>query len=138
MPGAQQIEEIQPALRGARAEPGEPVIADLRAKPVLAGMARTGIVRRHIGRGLQPGPQNRLCFADELVLFVGQQALHLSLRDGHAHRLQQRHQPGQCRLPLMIVHQHEATEFGTEMAIDPAGNGARMVRPSGVTQRSRR
>jgi hypothetical protein len=34
MPGAQQIEEVQPALGRPGAEPGEPVIADLRAKPV--------------------------------------------------------------------------------------------------------
>jgi hypothetical protein len=30
--GTEQIEEVQPALRGARAEPGEPLIANLRAK----------------------------------------------------------------------------------------------------------
>src|SRR5258708_25226773 len=42
--GAEQIEEVQPALRGPRTEPGEPLIADLRAKPILAGMTPTGIV----------------------------------------------------------------------------------------------
>ena len=37
-------------------------------------------------------------------------------------RSQQRHQPWQGGLPLMIVHQHEAAEFGTKMAIDPLGH----------------
>ena len=82
-------------------------------------MARAGVVYGHIGRRLQPGAQNVTGFADEAFLFVGQQALHLAFRDGHADRLQQRHQPGQRRLPLMILHQHEAAEFGAEMAIDP-------------------
>jgi hypothetical protein len=35
MTGPQQVEEIQPALRGPRAEPGETVVADLRAEAVL-------------------------------------------------------------------------------------------------------
>jgi hypothetical protein len=58
MASAQQVEEIQPAFRCAGSEPGEPVIADLRAKSVLADMPRTGIVDRHIRRCLQPGAQN--------------------------------------------------------------------------------
>jgi hypothetical protein len=86
-------------------------------------MACTGVVGRYIGRRLQPGAQNRLRFADEFVLFVRQQALHLAFRDRHAHGLQQRHQPRQCRLPLMIVHQHEAAQVRTEMAIDPRRQG---------------
>jgi hypothetical protein len=33
--GAERIEEVQPAFRGPRTEPGEPLIADPRAKPFL-------------------------------------------------------------------------------------------------------
>ena len=44
MTAAQQIEKVQPALRSARAEPGEAVVADLRAEAVLGLMPRTGVV----------------------------------------------------------------------------------------------
>src|SRR6266700_1795327 len=40
---AQQIEEVHTALAGPRAEPGESVVADLRAKAILSGVARAGI-----------------------------------------------------------------------------------------------
>ena len=40
--GAQQVEKVQPALAGPRAEPGEVVVADLRAEPILAGVAGAG------------------------------------------------------------------------------------------------
>ena len=52
VPGAQQIEKVQPALVGPGGEPGEIVIADLRAEAVLAGMARAGVVHRDPGRRL--------------------------------------------------------------------------------------
>src|SRR4030081_504272 len=68
MAGAQQIEEVQPALRCAGGEPGEPVIADLGAEAILARVARTGVVDRYKGRRLQPGAQNVLGFADEILL----------------------------------------------------------------------
>src|SRR6476659_1425235 len=41
VPGAQQSEEVQPALARPGGEPGDIVIADLRAEAVLAGMAST-------------------------------------------------------------------------------------------------
>jgi hypothetical protein len=44
MAGAQQIEEVQPALRGPRAELGESVVADLRAEAVLGFMPRRGVI----------------------------------------------------------------------------------------------
>src|ERR1700722_16519230 len=84
MAGTQEIKEVQPALRRAGAEPGEPVIADLSAETVLAGVARASVVDRDKWRGLQPGAQNVLCFADEIHVFVGQQALELTLRDRYA------------------------------------------------------
>jgi hypothetical protein len=109
-------------------------------KPFLPGMPRTGLVNRHVGRCLQSGPQDRLRFADEILLFVCQQALHLAFRDRHAERAQECLQAGQRGLPLVVLHQHEAAEFRAEMARwsalrgpTPSGNGARMVRPSAVT-----
>jgi hypothetical protein len=43
MPGARQIEQIQPALRGSRGEPGEPVIAGLRAAKRFVGVPRVSL-----------------------------------------------------------------------------------------------
>ena len=40
VPGAQQVKEIEPALARAGAEPGEAVVADLRAEAVAAGVPR--------------------------------------------------------------------------------------------------
>ena len=48
-----------------------------------------------------------------------EQTLQLPLRDRHAHRSQQHQQPRQRRLALMVVHQHEAAQFGAEMPGDP-------------------
>ena len=58
MSGAQQVEEVQPALARARAEPGEIVVADLRAKAVAPRVSRAGIVDADPGGALQPRPQH--------------------------------------------------------------------------------
>src|SRR5450631_1835736 len=84
--GAQQIEEVQSALRGPRAKPGEPFIADLRAKPVLPGMTRTSVVHADPGRCLQSRAQNILGFGDEPLMVLVQQANQLSLRNRNPHR----------------------------------------------------
>jgi len=44
VPGTQQIEEVQTALARPGAEPGEIVVADLRAEAVPASVTRAGIV----------------------------------------------------------------------------------------------
>ena len=77
--GAEQIEEVQPALRGPRAEPGEPLIADLRAKPVLPGMPRAGVVNCDPGRCFQPRAQNLVGFGDQPLMVFIQQANQLPL-----------------------------------------------------------
>ena len=118
--GAQQIEEVQPALARPRAEPGEVVVADLRAEAILAGMARTGIVDRDPGRRLQASPQHLTAFSQEAVLTIDQQAHHLALGDADADRSQLRHQPLDCHLPLMVLQQHEAAQLRSEMP-DNAG-----------------
>ena len=58
MPGAQQLQEIEPALRGGRAEPGEVVVADLGTVAVHRLVARAGVIDRDPGRRLQPGAQH--------------------------------------------------------------------------------
>ena len=100
-------------------------------------MACAGVVNRYPRRRLQPGAQHVARFVKEVLLLLGQQPLDLSLGDRHADRLQQRRQTGQCGLALMILHQHETAQVGAEMSAVPSGSGATMVRPSGVTQRSR-
>ncbi len=135
---AQQIEEVQPALARPGAEPGEVVVADLRAEGILAGMACTGIVDRDPGRGLQAGPQHLTALSEEVVLTIDQQAHHLALGDAEADRLQPRHQPLDCHLPLMVLQQHEAAQFRSEMP----GNARRQRGQHHMTvrrhQRSRR
>jgi len=88
MPGAEQVEEIQPALRGPRAEPGEPLVADLCAKPVLPGMACTGIVDADPGRCFQPRAQDIPGFGDQPLMVFVQQPNQLPLRDRNPHRPQ--------------------------------------------------
>jgi hypothetical protein len=81
MAGTQQLEEVQPALAARRAEPGEAVVADVRADPVGAAVARAGVVHRDPGGGLQPRPQHLPGLGEEVVLPADQQAHHLTLAD---------------------------------------------------------
>src|SRR5476651_224940 len=89
MTSTKQIEKVQPALRWPRTEPCEPVIADLRAKSILPGMARARVVGGHERRGCKPGTQNILGFREEVIVLFRQQPLHLTLRDRHTQRSQQ-------------------------------------------------
>ena len=91
--GPQRLKKVQPALAARGAEPGEIVIADLRADGVGATMAGTGVVHRDPARRLQPGPQHVAVLVEKLVLFVDQQAHHLAPGDADADRLQLHHQP---------------------------------------------
>ena len=93
MAGAQQVEEVEPALRTGGAEPGEAVVTDLRAEAILGLVPGTGVVDRDPAGAGQARAQHLLCFAEEAVLAVDQQTHHLSLRDLDADRAQERHQP---------------------------------------------
>ena len=102
------VEEVQPALAGPCAEPGEVVVADLRAEAVPAGMARTGVVHRDPGRRPQAHTQHVAALGQKVVLAVDQQTHHMPLGDADADRLQLCHQPLDSDLPLMVLEQHEA------------------------------
>jgi hypothetical protein len=119
--GAEQVEEVQPALRRPRAEPGKPLIADLRAKAVRRFMPRAGVVHRYPRRRLQSGAQHVPRFGHEVILLVGQQPLDLTFGDRQADRLQQGRKTGQCCLALMILHQHEAAQVRAEVPLGPLG-----------------
>ena len=73
--GAQQIEEVQPALAGPRAEPGEAVVTDLCAEAILSGVARASIVHRDPCRRLQASPQHLTVLDEEVTLAVNQHRL---------------------------------------------------------------
>jgi hypothetical protein len=51
MAGAQQFQEIEPALRAGGAEPGEAVVADLRAVPVPGLVAGPGVPPSALPKG---------------------------------------------------------------------------------------
>ena len=68
MAGAQQFQEVQPALGAGRAEPGEMIIADLRAEAVRRLVARARIVDRNPGGRLQARAQYVARLAEEAVL----------------------------------------------------------------------
>src|SRR5580698_2161613 len=71
--GAQQFQKIEPALRAGRAEPGETVVADVRAEAVLRLVAGTGVVDRDPGSRGEPSPKNVLCLGQEKGLGADQQ-----------------------------------------------------------------
>ena len=70
--GAQQLEEVEPALGAGRPEPGEAVVADVGAEAVLRLVAGAGIVDRDPGGRGEAGAQHFLCFVEEAVLALDQ------------------------------------------------------------------
>ena len=120
MPGPQQRKEVQPALAGRGTEPGEMVIADLRADAIHRPVPRPGVIDRDPARVPQPGPQHLLALVEERLLVPDQQAHDLPLGDGDPNRLQLRHQPRHGGLPLMVLGQHIAPQLRAEVAIHPA------------------
>ena len=109
--------------------PGELRVADLGAEPVLGHVARPDVVDDDPRRVGQSGSQDGAG--------CDQQANHLPLGDDDAESTQQCDQSRRRDLSLMILGEHEAAQFGSEMTIDAGGKGAVTVLPSGVRQRSR-
>jgi hypothetical protein len=130
VPGAQQIEEVQPALARPGAEPGKFVIADLRAEAVPARVTRARVVHGDPGGRLQACPQNVTVLGQEPILSGDQQAHHLSLGDGDADPPQLCHQTRHGHLPLMVLRQHETAQLRPEMP-DHAGRQGRQHDRSG-------
>ena len=79
-------------------------------------------------------------FVQEVIMLLGQQPLDLALGDRQADRLQQSGpKTRQCRLALMVLHQHEAAQSQAPKCPSvPSCSGAMIIRPSDVSQRSRR
>jgi hypothetical protein len=121
--GPQQLKEVQPALAGRAAEPGEVVVADLRAAAILCPVPRPSVVDRDPARVLQSGPQHVLALVEERLLISDQQAHDLPLGNGDPQPPQLRDQPRHGGLPLVVLGQHIAPRLRPEVAIDPARQG---------------
>src|SRR5712691_8521792 len=119
VPGTQQLEKVQPALRAGRCEPGEMGIAHLGAEAVHRLVARHGIVHRDPGGTRQPGAQHLARLAEEAVLPGDQQPHDLALGDGKAEAAQLRDQPRHRHLSLMVLRENEAPQLGPEMSRGP-------------------
>lgn len=89
MAGPEHVKKVQSALARPRAEPGDMIVADLRAKAVPGLVAGAGVVDRYPGRGLKPGTQHVTGLPQERIVLFSQQTLHLTFGDRHAHRAQQ-------------------------------------------------
>jgi len=118
MSGAQQFEEVQTAFWTRGPEPGELSVADLGAEAVLGFVARPGVVGRDPRRVRQAGPQHGAGFVLETLLAGDQQANDLPLGDEDAEPSQQRDQSRRRDLSLMVLGEHEAAQFRSEMTID--------------------
>src|SRR3954454_13558999 len=120
MAGAQEFEEVQPALAGCCTKPGEVVVADLRAGAVRGLVAGSGVIHRDPGRLRQPGAQHIARLIEKTLVTLDEQAHDLPRGDGQTNGPQLRHQARKSDLPLMVLGQHKAAQFGPEVAIDPA------------------
>ena len=98
--GAQQLEEVHSAFATGGAEPGEAVVADLRADGVGTAVARAGVVHRDPICRFQPCPQHLPVLNEEIILPMDQQPHGLAFGNAGADRLQLGHQPLHGKRPL--------------------------------------
>src|ERR1017187_7623444 len=99
-------------------------VANLGAESVLALVTRPGVVDRDPRRVRQAGSQHGAGFVKEALLAGDQQANDLPLGDHDAESPQQRDQPRRRDLSLMILSEHEAAQFRSEMTIDARRQGS--------------
>ena len=93
-------------------------IAHLCAEAVAGFVARTSVVHRNPGGARQAFAEHVASLVEEAVLPLDQQAHDLALGDQNAECLQQRYQ-SRCRhLPLMVLGEHEAAQFRSEMTMN--------------------
>src|SRR5215217_9059094 len=108
MTGAQEFQEVQPALAGCCTKPGEVVVADLRASAVRSLVAGPGVVDRDPGRLRQSGAQHVASLIEKMLLSMDQQAHDLPRGDRQADSPQLHYQMRHGDLPLMVLGQHKA------------------------------
>ena len=117
--GPEQRKEVQPALRKRRAEPGESMVADLRANAVRRLVPGPGVIDRDPPRRLQGGPQNVTRLGREPLLAPVEKPDNLPFRDVHPDIAQQTHQAGNGDLAAVILGQHETPQLRPEVTADP-------------------
>jgi hypothetical protein len=66
--GAQQFEEVKAALGVRGAEPGDVLVADLRAEAVSGLVAGAGVVNRDPVGAREPGTEHLTGLGEEVVL----------------------------------------------------------------------
>ena len=110
LPGPEQFEKVQPALRARGCEERKAVIADMRAKAVPSLMPGARIVNGQPGCRQKPRSQHFNGFFEESVLLAGQQPHDLPLGDRDAQAGQLRGQPRDRDLPLVVLAQNKALE----------------------------
>src|SRR3954468_13039842 len=103
MTGAQEFQEVQPALAGRGAEPGEVVVADLRAGPVRGLVAGPGVIDRDPGGLRPPGAQHIASLIEKTLVTLDEQAHDLPGGDRQTNGPQLRHQARYGDLPLMVL-----------------------------------
>ena len=106
--GAQELEEVEPALGEAGGKVGEGIVADLRGDAVAIPVPGAGVVDADPRRGLQPGAQHRLALVGETLLALIQEPQHLALGDIHPEVAQQARQALRRALALVIEGQQES------------------------------
>ena len=67
---AQELEEVDAALRGGGGKEGEVLVADVGGVAVLAAMARPGVIDVNVGAGGEPCGQELVFFAVEGVVVL--------------------------------------------------------------------
>jgi hypothetical protein len=116
--GAQAFEKVQAALRIGRAEPSEPIVADLGADRVAAPVAGAGVVDADPGRARKTGTQDIARLVKEIIVIGVQKAHELALGDIDPHRVQLPEQAGDGDLSLMMKAEREPAHLTAEMAFD--------------------
>ena len=119
VPGAQQVEEVEPALAGRGAKPGEMRVADLGAHAVARLVPCAGVIDADPGRIRQTRTQHVAGFVAEGVLACDQQAHDLALGHVGADGTQLCQQACHRHLPLVVLDKDEAAQFGSEVARSP-------------------
>lgn len=115
--GAQQLEEVDAALRGGGLEESEVFVADVGAVAVFAAVACAGVIDVDIGAGAQTGEQELVLLVVEGVVVLDEQTVELARGDIHAPlaQLTEQQRLGDA-LVVMLVHD-VADEGGTEVGV---------------------
>ena len=112
---AQQLQEVDAALRIGAVEDGEVFIAKMGAIAIFSGMASSGVVDVQIGADAKAGVQQGILFLMERRLVFGNQPVELAAGEVDAPIAQLLPQQGLGDPLVMILIEDEAAQGGTEV-----------------------